>query len=266
MHTSSPFSIPVILITDFGTSDPYVGQVKGTMLKRVSGISFIDLFHDTPPFAIKTGAWLIDRCQHHMPEEAIWLAVIDPGVGSSRKALLVRQEKRYFIAPDNGLLSAILQERDKRETEIRVLDEAKFPCSAQTFHGRDLFAQAAIKILQGENLDQFSSPYQSPIIQPFQGWQKLPQKWHAEILLIDHYGNLITALPHHCVAPEQMHYATLNHRSIQHYSHHFAALPPQEPGLMHGSFETLEVVLNQGRADIYFQAKIGDTVTIHVAE
>ncbi|HET6837122.1 MAG TPA: SAM-dependent chlorinase/fluorinase, partial [Gemmatimonadales bacterium] len=134
----------ITLLTDFGTSDSYVAELKGVLLNRAPGIVLVDVSHDVPPGDIRSAAYILGRTWHRFPADTVHLAVVDPGVGTSRAALAIRAHQQYFVAPDNGILTPVL-----RDAEVEAVMLPLPTTAAPTFHGRDVFAPAAAELARG---------------------------------------------------------------------------------------------------------------------
>jgi len=142
----SPESVPppiITLLTDFGAADVFVGSMKGVILGINPHAQIIDLTHDIPAHDIRAGAYLLHSASRHFPPGTIHVAVVDPGVGSERRPLLVTTRSYHFLAPDNGLLSYILASEPKAEIRELTAKQYFLGTVGSTFHGRDLFAPAA---------------------------------------------------------------------------------------------------------------------------
>ncbi|MBF0160120.1 MAG: SAM-dependent chlorinase/fluorinase [Magnetococcales bacterium] len=255
----------IVLLTDFGSHDPYVGQVKGTVLRLwPEALHWIDLYHDIPPYRVVSAAWLLDRCLPHIPDQAIWLAVVDPGVGSQRRILGVRWRQHRFIAPDNGLLSAVLQKPDA--LAFALTPDLHQRAISPTFHGRDLMAPLVVQLLRNQPLSDLGHAITDAVRLPFQGWQVLgPHQWLAEVMLVDHYGNLITGLPSDQLqtdAGSSTIHGRLHGRDCGRLVSTFSDSAPGHAALVVGGFGTVEVVVNQGHAACHLGAAVGDSVII----
>lgn len=173
----------IVLLTDYGWADPYVGQIKGVLHREVPGIPVIDLCHDLPDFNAHAGAHLLDAFV--FPAGAVVFAVVDPGVGGPREAVAVRADGVWFVGPDNGLLSV----RSQRAQTAQLYRICWRPdVLSDTFHGRDLFAPIAARLARG---DAVSSDWLEPVsdLQVVFDPSDLPR-----VLYIDHYGNAWTGL------------------------------------------------------------------------
>jgi S-adenosylmethionine hydrolase len=171
----------IVLCTDFGLAGPYTGQVKAVLARRAPGVPVIDLFADLPAFAPKLSAYLLAAYTARFEGGDVILAVVDPGVGSARRALVVEADGLWLTGPDNGLFELILRRAGHaRCWPIEVSAEERI---SATFHGRDLFAPAAARLALGE------TPHGPPIAPSrFADW---PDDLLA-ITYVDHYGNAMT--------------------------------------------------------------------------
>lgn len=185
---------PVItLTTDFGARDPYVASMKGVLRGLCPAAMIDDLSHAIPPRDIREAALFLEAAVPHYPPGSIHIAVVDPGVGGTRRALAVRAGGQILVGPDNGVLSLAWGD----EPEARALENAtlfRHPVS-RTFHGRDVFAPVAGHLANGLAFDAVGPPVADPA-----AW-RIPEPvavgggWRGEIIHIDHYGNCVTNLP-----------------------------------------------------------------------
>jgi S-adenosylmethionine hydrolase len=179
----------VTLLTDFGTNDPYVGEMRGVLLSRAPGTVLADLSHNVPPGQVRTGAYILGRAWRRFPAGTVHLVVVDPGVGTDRRAIALASGGHWFVAPDNGVLTPVLG-GDARGWILPVPPEA-----APTFHGRDLFAPAAAALAAGtppERLGQpmTSAPMSLASIAPHYEGKAVV----GEVIHVDRFGNLVTSL------------------------------------------------------------------------
>jgi S-adenosylmethionine hydrolase len=186
--------MPVItLLTDFGTSDSYVAEMKAVLHSAVADLVIVDVSHDVVQGDVRSAQYLLARSWHWFPRGSVHVAVVDPGVGTERRALAVERQGHHFVAPDNGLLTSVLDGAHAVELEI----SAK---AAATFHGRDVFAPAAARLANGEALRTLGPrvvhPHRDPIATPMKGDRRLV----GEVVYIDRFGTLITNLPREAFA------------------------------------------------------------------
>ncbi|HET6578443.1 MAG TPA: SAM-dependent chlorinase/fluorinase [Gemmatimonadales bacterium] len=190
--------MPVItLLTDFGTSDSYVAEMKGVLLGICQDAVLVDVTHTVPPGDVRAGAYLLGRAWHRFPPETVHLAVVDPGVGTTRAALALHAHHHWFVGPDNGLFTHVLREA---EVEIVVLP---IPLSASpTFHGRDLFAPAAAALARGIPLAALGAPFGGiPERLTFTEPHYEGKSVVGEIVYVDRFGTLVTNLSPELVPP-----------------------------------------------------------------
>ncbi len=185
----------IILLTDFGHKDGYVGIMKGVIQGIYPGASVVDLAHELPPQSVSAARFILWNSYKYFPENSIFVCVVDPGVGSQRNIHVYQIEKQIFIAPENGLMDFVLAEQ--KIAYVFKLENPRLmgPAISQTFHGRDIFAPAAAHIARGFPLTQVGpslDSYRLPQT-PFLKGNKL-EKQKASILHVDHFGNLITQI------------------------------------------------------------------------
>jgi S-adenosylmethionine hydrolase len=144
----------VTLLTDFGTSDSYVAEMKARLLAGAPDAVLVDVTHAVAPGDIRAAAYILGRSWHRFPEGTVHLAVVDPGVGTARAAVVIGAGGHRFVGPDNGLFTNVLRDREVEVVEIAVPDGA-----APTFHGRDVFAPAAAALLAGDPLHTLGPPF-----------------------------------------------------------------------------------------------------------
>ncbi len=183
----------ITLLTDFGLSDSYVAEVKGVLLSRAPGATLIDVTHQVSPGDVRAGQYLLERAWRRFPPGTVHFAVVDPGVGTARRALAASAGGHWFVAPDNGLLSFLDRPR---------LVSIPIPTgAAPTFHGRDVFAPAAAALASGKRLEDLGPPVTDAYISP------LPPPHHdgtavmGEVLYVDRFGTLISNIPGPDVEP-----------------------------------------------------------------
>ena len=246
----------IVLLTDFGR-DPYVGVMKGIILSICPRAQLIDLTHHVTPQNIREGAWLLLANYAYFPKGSIFLAVIDPGVGTKRKALAIKTKVCYFIGPDNGLLyPASVKAGMVDVIEIDPPKGASF-----TFHGRDVFAPAAAKLAAGVPFYKLGKPGEPGIKLNFHLAGR-----EGEVVTIDWFGNVITNVPplisRQSYAVKLMRgersYFTLE---LPYYPA-YALAPANDLFLITGSNGTLEISVKNRSAASTLPAQVGDRVTI----
>ena len=174
----------IFLFTDFGSADLYVGQVKAVLAAQAPRVQVIDLLHDTPPFNVKAGAHLLAALAARIPKGAVTIAVIDPGVGGPREPAAMLADGRWFVGPDNGLISVVAARATRSEAFSTGWEPERLSAS---FHGRDLFAPVAAMLARGDQR-KAKLKKKTALAVTF-GADDL-----AEVIYVDHYGNLVTGM------------------------------------------------------------------------
>ena len=192
-------SVAVItLTTDFGSGDHEAGVLKGVIWSIAPKTQIADLTHDIPPQSVLEAALLLWRAARFFPDGSIHLAVVDPGVGTARRALAARFGTQYFVGPDNGLVSLLLARADETEqaTSFISLDRPEFwlPDVSNVFHGRDIFAPVAAHLAAGTQFNTLGSKIDDPICIEIPKPTRTSHGWIGQVIHIDHFGNLATNL------------------------------------------------------------------------
>lgn len=186
---------PIALVTDFGTRDYFVAAMKGVILSICAEAVIVDVTHEIEPQAVRSAAFVLRACYRDFPAGTIFVAVVDPGVGSARRAVLIETEKYLFVAPDNGLLSFVV--RDEATARVRELANREYFAAAvsATFHGRDVFAPVAAHLARGAAPDSCGPEIADLIVFDEARPRRVASDLiEAEIIEIDRFGNLITNL------------------------------------------------------------------------
>jgi hypothetical protein len=186
--------LPLItLLTDFGTADGYVAEVKGVLLSAAPGVQVIDLSHDIAPQDVESARLAVARYWRRFPAGTVHLVVVDPGVGSARAAIAVRSDERFLVGPDNGVLSPALLVPGAEAVFLPIPADA-----APTFHGRDVFAPAAAALAGGATLASLGTPHASPSVRRTpEVVREADGALRGEVIAIDRFGNVITNIVAH---------------------------------------------------------------------
>ncbi len=251
----------IALLTDFGTQDYFVGAMKGAILSIDPKAKIIDITHQIPPHDIRAAAFTLCACYKDFPGKTIFVAVVDPGVGSDRKAILVETEKFYFVAPDNGLLSLVLDE----EQDFRVFELTNENYFAKeissTFHGRDIFAPVAAHISNGVSPSEFGSEIDVFIrFETSKPRQISAEKFEAEIIHTDRFGNLITNIPAKDL-PEKFR-LEVNEKRIENHLKCYAEAESDDIFSICGSADFLEIAAKENSASKLLNARNGSIVLV----
>lgn len=243
----------IVLFTDFGADDIYVAQVKARLLETTPpGVTITDLLHSVPHFDPRAGAHLLAALQSHFPLGTVFLAVVDPGVGSSRGAAVMKADERWFVGPDNGLLSVVWARAEhKRTWRISWIPEKL----SASFHGRDIFAPIAAHIAGGDlPADRIAV---SEGLDVALGAEDL-----AEIIYIDHYGNALTGLRAGGIQPTAG--LQLGDERIG-WARVFSDVPVGSACWYENSIGLVEIAINGGCAGAQLKLKVGDPVRLVAA-
>jgi len=239
----------IVLFTDFGIADPYVGQIHAILAQEAPGKPVIDLFHAVPRFDIRAGAYLLPAYTQGFPSGTVFICVIDPGVGSARQPVMVRADGRWYVGPDNGLFHILV--RRARECETYTIRWRPIQLSA-SFHGRDLFAPVGASLARGDMPDSAPTTLTMP-----EG-----STWAddlAQVLYIDHYGNGITGLRASSLTRNQR---LKTRGQILEHARFFADVPPKTIFWYENANGLVEIAVNQDSAATRLGLKIGDSVIV----
>jgi S-adenosyl-L-methionine hydrolase (adenosine-forming) len=238
------------LTTDFGLQDHFVAVMKGVILTIAPTAEIIDITHQITPFEVGEAGFTLNEAWRYFPKGTVHVVVVDPGVGSSRRAILAQAGGHSFVAPDNGVLS-LLYEQEK--CKVREITAAKYLRKeiSQTFHGRDVFAPAAAHLAKGAAVASFGKLIQDAVKLPSTKPHRSGRRaWSGTILKIDRFGNLITNFSRaEFDSLQSLKFALkagLEH--IVWLRNSYAEAPFGEPFAIWGSSGYLEVCVNQGNA------------------
>jgi len=242
--------MPIItLTTDFGTRDGYVGAMKGVIARRAPEATVVDIAHDIPPGDIAHAAWVVATSANEFPFGTVHVVVVDPGVGSARRAVIASQTGQWYVGPDNGVFGYVVE----RATAAWAIDMHQVGRSiSRTFHGRDVFAPVAASLAAGEPATRWGPSVQLAGELP---WGPRPERT-GRIVHIDRYGNLITDLPR----GEAGSAITIEGHALP-LRGTYEDVPPGELLAYIGSQRTVEIAVRDGRADTRLAVGRGALVT-----
>jgi len=258
----------ITLLTDFGSRDTYVGIMKGVIAKITPDAQVIDLCHEVTPQNVREAAWLLGVSFGYFPEGTVHVAVVDPGVGSKRRALAVRAAGHVFVLPDNGLISYVWRQHEM-DLAVSLENEKYFlqPVSA-TFHGRDIFAPVAAHVAKGvpltelgpeiKNLDLFDP--RRPVIATYSSGTVL----EGEIVHVDRFGNLVTNFEQELLPRVPNLRIRVGRRVINGLTATYSQAHTGELIALIGSFGQLEISVVNGDAARKLKASVGDPVIVEV--
>lgn len=253
----------VALLTDFGTADPYVAQMRGVLAALAPQASYIEISHAVSPFQLAQAAFFLASSAPHFPENTVLLTVVDPGVGTSRRILCVSSQNRLFLGPDNGVMTPALLTPGAEAWDLTPEDSEAHP----TFHGRDIFAPLAAHLANGRAPSDLGPrfPVGQAVTIPWDRAVLHSDRIEASILHIDRFGNVIlnarnTVLAQAGTPPLSLHHngQATNLSFIDTY----ADLESGRLGLLQGSQGFLEIAANMQSAAGILKAGIGDPVDL----
>ena len=265
----------IVLITDFSYSDGYIGAMKGVILSINPDAKIIDLAHNLPKFNIRYAGFILYSTFRYFPKRSIFVGVIDPGVGTERDAIVLETENYFFIGPNNGLFSLILEEEKVVEARKITNREIMLPNVSTTFHGRDIFAPAAAYLSLGFPLEKIGPklsneqiikiPHHKPLINAEK------HEYRGEVLAVDSFGNIITNIPN---APIMTHEKLSSKYSIYTSRGIYTARLVKSYGygqkdellLIPGSHGFLEIAINQGSAIDRLRIKEGELIHLKLID
>ncbi len=241
----------IVLLTDFGDTE-YVGVMKGVIYSIAPHAKVIDLYNQVSPQNIREGAWILLQSHKYFPHNTIFLCVVDPGVGSGRRALAIETQHYYFIGPDNGLMYPTVM----KDGFLRAVSLSKVGAS-RTFHGRDVFARTAAELEKGTGFEYLGEVVE--IASKFEFQLDLKNRI-GEIVRIDIFGNIVTNLPHIGKQKYTVSYGIFK-QQLSFYETYESA-PENVLFLIEGSSETLEISLKNAKAINQLEVQMGEFIQI----
>jgi len=257
---------PIItLLTDFGTKDHYVAAMKGVILSINPGCLLVDISHDVVPQDIQEGALILANTFFYFPKRTIHLSVVDPGVGSPRKPVLLVTQNYFFVGPDNGLFGLVAQR--ERVKQLVVLTRKKYflPSVSMTFHGRDIFAPVAAHLSLGVKPSAFG--YETRSLNELEIQRPIVKdgKLSGEILHIDTFGNLVSNISEERLFQfirGRPFLIRAGRKGIRDLKSGYWEGKKGEPIAMIGSSGFLEISVREGNAQKMLRAKRGDPILV----
>ena len=249
----------VTLTTDFGSGSEYVAEMKGRLLRARQSFTLVDIAHDIPAHDVRAAAWLVGQACFAFPAGTLHLVVVDPGVGTARRLVWARIGDQEFIAPDNGVLSwAIRQAGLGAAREIAVPPDA-----AATFHGRDVIAPAAVRLIEGASSESLGHAATDLGQLAWPEPRETPHGIEGEVIHVDAFGNLVTNLPASAwprvVAAGALH---VGRHAVTTLVHTYGDAPRGTPVALVGSQGFVEIAVVEGQADERLAAGVGTPATV----
>lgn len=239
----------IAILTDFGNAE-YLGVVKGVIYSVNSNSKIVDLYNFVDPQNIKEAAWILYKNYKYFPKNTVFLCVVDPGVGSKRQCLAIKTKNYYFVGPDNGLMYNAAFE-DKVISSVKLTVKT----TSMTFHGRDIFADAAARLEKGAKIEKLGQ--KTAIKTKLDFYLKGRE---GEIVRIDNFGNIITNLS--SLNKSSYKVRTKNFNKKLNFYDTYESSPTNNPFLIKGSSNTLEISIKNANASKKLNLKVGDKIKI----
>lgn len=259
----------ITLLTDFGLTDPYPSIMKGVILNMNSEVTIVDITHSIDKFNVKMGAFILAYAVDYFPDNTIHVAVVDPGVGTGRKPIIVECRRGYLVGPDNGILIPAAEKLGL--SKVYEIDTYRVSIGqiSKTFHGRDIFAPTAARLSRGETPDSLGRPYSDYVKLTLPEPKVLDGHVVGEVLYVDGFGNIVTNIDGTVI--ESLNIKTGDFIAVKTNRGSFkvklvdayGAVELGMPLAIINSFGKLELAVNLGDASKYFQLKMDDTVEIY---
>ncbi len=256
----------ITITTDFGTKDAYVGVMKGVILSINPDVQLVDITHEIEPGDILEAAFLLKDAYQYFPKGTVHIAVVDPGVGGSRRPIAIKTDNFFFVGPDNGLFWPIISGEDA--LVVHLTNKRYFlPDISDTFHGRDIFAPVAAYISKGVDLLDMGVPIRDPVKIEIKKPTILKEHIIGTIVRVDRFGNLITNISKkdiiRCFGKVEDLEVELGNRKIKGIRKTYSDVPSGQLLALIGSSGLLEVSVNRGSAYEFFGKKAKE-LEVHV--
>lgn len=262
----------IVFFTDFGWEGTYVGQMEAVVRSLCPQVPIVHLCHTVHPQDVVEGAFLLTHSYEVFPPGTVFVAVVDPGVGTERVAMAVETPSYTFFAPDNGLLTGILLKNPPSRVVQLTNPQYHRPVVSSTFHGRDIFAPCSAYYLRGVPLTAFGPLYSPQVFLKELKPEVSPTCIRSQVVHIDRFGNLVTPISRDLLyqwlrgKPYTALEITLGSLHLQGLHKTYGEVPWGEPLALLGSFDTLEIAINGGNASQSLGVKRGEEVRITLKE
>jgi len=261
----------ITLLSDFGSKDPYVAEIKAVILSIHPQARIVDITHEIEKFNIRMAAFVLASAAPYFPPGTIHVGVVDPGVGTKRRPIIVETKRSCYVGPDNGLLMLAVQKEGVGHVYHVNNPHYMLPRVSRTFHGRDIFAPVAAHLARGRSPSEFGPEIQDYSLPEFAKPHVGEGELLGEVLHIDDFGNIVSnisakdlekmGIREGCSLRVKLDGKTLTLKLCSAYGE----VPAKTPLAIIGSSDFLEVSVNQGSASRTFKAKIGDPLRVSLA-
>jgi S-adenosyl-L-methionine hydrolase (adenosine-forming) len=256
----------ITLTSDFGMKDPYVAEMKATVLGIYPEATLIDISHEIQKFNIQMGAYILSAATAYFPKGTIHIAVVDPGVGTRRRSILIQTKQGFLIGPDNGVLS-LAAERDSIENIYEISNPCfMLPFISNTFHGRDIFASVAAHLAKGVAIIEVGREIKEIVKPEFTKIVRKKDSLEGRVLHLDGFGNIITNITKAQIANldacSQLDVKLSGRKVRLKICKTYGEAKQMEPLALIGSHGYLEIAINQSSAAEKLKVKFGDKITV----
>ncbi len=260
---------PIIsLLSDFGLRDPYVAEMKAVILSICRDASIIDISHEIEKFNVRMGAFVLAQAARYFPRGTIHVAVVDPGVGTARRPIIVETERSLYVGPDNGLLILAAQNEGIRHVYEIANPRYMLKKVSRTFHGRDIFSPAAAHLAKGAEPSTFGPEIRDPVRPSFSSPEIRGETIIGEVIHIDGFGNLITNISEGNLKAfgisegVNLHVQLGGRKMTLKLCSSYDEAPRNKPLSIIGGTGFLEISVNRGDASKTLDANIGTSVVL----
>lgn len=256
----------ITLLTDFSDRDGYVGVMKGVILGIAPQARVVDISHSIPPQEVRQAAWMLARSAPFFPPGTVHVAVVDPGVGTSRRGIIAQLGAQVFVGPDNGLMTLLHQRCAGLGEIIRIhnLQNSAYQLKpvSFSFHGRDVFAPAAAHFINGVALEEFGAPVSDPLLLDFPEPRRGADGWVGEIIHVDAFGNLASNIRAQHLEKKANTRIIIKNMEINGIRNTFGEGMPGEMLAIMDSFGYLSICVVNGSAANALDAGVGETIRV----
>lgn len=256
----------ITLLTDFGIRDGAVGLMKGVIWRIAPDAKIADLSHTVGPQNLQEASIVLAFSAPYFPEETIHVVVVDPGVGTGRRSLAARFGTCFFVGPDNGVCTPLLESAEQAEAPIEIvsLDKPEYwlPYVSDVFHGRDVYSPVGAHLAAGVPLSQLGTPIDDPIRLPLPQPEPTSTGIRGEVIFVDDFGNLHTNILRHHLADWTKVKVRIGDVEIKGMVRTFGERPPGTLIAHFGTEHDLDLSVVNGNAQTHLGAKVGDPVEV----
>jgi S-adenosylmethionine hydrolase len=256
----------ITLTTDFGLRSGFAGIMQGVIYTLVPQVQIVDITHFISPQDIREGAYTLSRAVPFFPKGTVHVYVVDPGVGTRRRPLAARLGDHFFVGPDNGLLTLLIEDAEQNGLQIEFirLDRPEFwlPKVSRTFHGRDIFSPVAAHLATGVTLQELGTPFSDPVRLELPRPRQTETGWIAHVTSIDTFGNLTTDLPISLVPDPSDVLFRFGDAEVHGIADSYGQKQPGDLVAVVDSEEFIELAIVNGNAAHKLDVKAGDTVEV----